>query len=993
MELNFLSEASARELSKLTHVDPELIDYAVSLALDGVPSDWLQLRSCGGTDANFFPVRGESAKEAKRICEGCPVRCACLASALRHNEQFGIWGGTSEKQRRGIRRVLVREGLIGAIGEARHLVWAEPGADVEPRVVETRATAPKLQPRAHQLAAVAALFREVRHGGTAQVQMATATGKTLVGSLLAEKLEARSTVVITPTLQLISQTAAMWQANYQRNARYLAVCSDVGEMDIASTTSSQELAAAWESAHDVGEDLVVFATYQSSAVLVESGVEFDLAIGDEAHHLAGGVDKAFAAVLRGEVKARRRVYMTATPKTRSRSYNDGEVVGMDDAAFGRRVYELGLDRAIREGLIADYRIIVASVDVATFEAVSRDLDTRVDAHLLAGAIAVVRAAERYGVRSLISYHSRIERASEFAALVGKVAEILPTDQRPAGPGFAAWLDGGTSVRIRDRLLARLEDPVGWGVVSNAKALGEGIDLPNLDAVAIVDPKTSEVEVTQAIGRALRRSGDGSKTGLVILPVLLRDGRDADDPLASIDERSLEIVSGALRALRAHDVRLAVDLDDARLAAGRRSGDPAYSALAHRFASQLLMHHRIDLDLPGGALGTLAGALAFNLVRETTAEWDENFGHLLRWLDDHHRFPFQSETITVCGVELKLGQWLSGQRSVNARGLVPTERCTRLEALPNWTWEPRKDGFERNFAALQSFVELTGKVTPGQRTFHDGVSVGQFVNTMRLAYKERAPSMTAERVARLESLPGWTWNARGDMWWRSFDVLSRYVGAYGHAAPKGFELFEGVQIGKWVQKQRVAIGGSGDRKIQPEQVTLLRDLPGWRDAPLEESWEENYARVVAYGNENGRIPRQDYKTADGSRLGGWCAKQRQFQRQLTPERQRRLEALPGWFWTQRLTSPLHPALVPAEPRWGNEAPFEVHFRELVRFVAVHGHATPRAGDMVGVTDLGRWVIRQRGKISSGHLPPDQARRLEALPGWSGGRPYRRAERVA
>jgi superfamily II DNA or RNA helicase len=983
-ELNVLTAAAARELSALADCQPEDIDYTVSLALDGLPSDWRQLGACRDSAAEFFPERGASAREAKVVCAECPVRSACLASALRHNEKFGVWAGTSERQRRQIRRVLTREGLLGAIGEARHLVWVEPGADVPPRVVETRAAAPKLQARAHQLAAVAALCREVHGGGVAQVQMATGTGKTLVGSLLAERLGSRTTIVLVPTLQLISQTAAMWRANYPRPARYLAVCSDAGEMDIVATTSARDVSAAWHAAQLAAEDLVVFATYHSAAVVVESGIEFELAIADEAHHLAGDVDKPFAAILRGEVKARRRVYMTATPKTRSRTSKDGEVVGMDDDAFGRRVYELGLDRAIREGLIADYRIVVASVDVATFNDVRDQLDTRVDAHLLAGAIAVVRALERYGARSLISYHSRIERASEFATLVGKVAELLPSDQRPAGPGFAAWLDGGTSVRIRDRLLARLDDPVGWGVVSNAKALGEGVDLPNLDAVAIVDPKTSEVEVTQAIGRALRRSADGTKTGLVILPVLMRGEGEEDDPLASIDGRSLEIVSGALRALRAHDVRLATKLDEARREMGERTGDPAYEALGRRVAGQLLLHHRIDLDLPGGALGNLANALAFNLVRETTAEWEENFGRLLHWLRGHDRFPFQSETVSSAGGQMKLGQWLSGQRSMYARGLVPMDRCTRLEALEGWTWEPRKDNFDRNVAALRAFIELTGNVHPGQRTVHDEMPIGTFVNTMRTAYKDGAPSMTPERIARLESLPGWLWNARDNMWWVSFALLRRYVAEHGHAAPKGDEIFEDVRIGQWVMKQRQALAGKDSRRITPEQTTLLRSLTGWRDAVIEECWEENFARAQAYCRDRGRIPAQGYVAPDGTKIGAWCAKQRQFQRKLTPERIARLESLPGWFWTERLSKPVHPALEASEGRRADEAAFDVHFRELERFIAVHGHCEPRSGDLVGSTDVGRWVVRQRNKASNGELTAERRHRLESLPGWTGPR---------
>jgi superfamily II DNA or RNA helicase len=917
------------------------------------------------------------------------VRSSCLADALISHEAFGVWAGTSERQRRKVRSILTKEGLLGAIGESRHLVWLEPGADREPRTAAHGASSEPLRPRKHQLDAVKAIVKEICDGGTAQVQMAMATGKTLLGPMLATELEATTTLILVPSLQLITQTAAIWQANYARPARYLAVCSDAGEMDIASTTSPNEVADEAHAAGELGEDFVVFATYHSSSVLAESGVEFALAIADEAHHLAGDVNKAFASILRGEIKAERRVYMTATPKITKRASSDGEVVGMDDSAFGKRVYKLSIDRAIAKGLIADYRIVVASVDVATFETVSRQLDTRVDPHLLAGAIAVVRGLEQYGAKSLISYHTRIERASEFSVLVGKVAELLPSGQRPAGSGFSAWLDGATSVRIRDRLLARLGDPVGWGVVSNAKALGEGVDLPNLDAIAIVDPKTSEVEVTQAIGRALRRPCGVEKTGLVIHPILLRGDPTDDDPLASVDGRSLEIVAGALRALRAHDERLAEALDQARQEAGRHASDPAYAALARRFASRLLLHHRIEFNLPGGALGELAGALAFNLVRETTSDWEERLGLLRAWLDENDRYPYQSDAITTSSGEIEIGTWVNSQRMLYRRGLVAKERCARLETLPNWSWEPRKETWERNFVALKKYVDRTGIVTPKATLVEDGVRVGQLVNTLRLAYKEHAPSMTPSRIAQMESLPGWTWNAREDMWWDAFEILKRYVASHGHAAPKGAEMFEGAPVGQWVQRQRQAIFGKDHRKIKPDQAELIRALPGWRDAVLEETWEENYALIAAYCVEHGRIPRQGYVSDTGVQLGAWCLKQRQFQRKIADDKTTRLESLPGWFWSERLSAPIHPDLIASEEPRDGEPVFDLHFRELERYIAVHGSATTRPGDMVGATDIGRWVVRQRHKIANGELSVERVGRLTVMPGWIGAQPVGRS----
>lgn len=68
-------------------------------------ADWMSQRSCGNVPAEwFFPTRGEDTTQAKAICAECSVRQECLDYAVRNGEKFGIWGGTSERERRNIRR-------------------------------------------------------------------------------------------------------------------------------------------------------------------------------------------------------------------------------------------------------------------------------------------------------------------------------------------------------------------------------------------------------------------------------------------------------------------------------------------------------------------------------------------------------------------------------------------------------------------------------------------------------------------------------------------------------------------------------------------------------------------------------------------------------------------------------------------------------------------------------------------------------------------------
>jgi len=69
------------------------------------PPEWQEQALCAQTDPEaFFPEKGGSTREAKRICTGCDVRTECLEYALAHDERFGIWGGLSERERRRLKR-------------------------------------------------------------------------------------------------------------------------------------------------------------------------------------------------------------------------------------------------------------------------------------------------------------------------------------------------------------------------------------------------------------------------------------------------------------------------------------------------------------------------------------------------------------------------------------------------------------------------------------------------------------------------------------------------------------------------------------------------------------------------------------------------------------------------------------------------------------------------------------------------------------------------
>ena len=1007
----------------------------------------------------------------RQRCLGCVVQADCLASALVHGDHDGMWGGTTPADRRRLRKALRATGVLGLRGEARHLVWDEAaagidddlldaGAIVEPlagasRATDTPAAPPHpstgrpLTPWPHQRDAIDAVVTALGDGGSAQITMATATGKTLVALWAAAELGGHRVLVLLPSLSLVDQTARVWAAHWPRPATLLAVCTQGAVRDVATTTDPADVLAAFTlagptatpvvsrprrsgatktstrpgaatqlvvtasdsvalvgtaglprrrvgveepAAGPAGRDLLCFATYLSAAsVLTDPALtaagEWDIAVADEAHHLAGATDKAFAAIVRGEIPAARRLYQTATPRTNVRSRGGIEVTSMDDPVFGPRVYKLGLSDAIARGLVADYRVVVASVDGDVFNRVAAALGPEVDPHLLAGAIAVVRTMSRQQLRSCLSFHSRVERASSFAVLTGRVAELLDVDERPEGQGFAAWVDGTTPAPMRARLLERLASPNGWGVLANARCVGEGVDVPTLDAVAIVDPKNSEVDVAQAVGRALRLPGGVAKTGVVILPVLIHGEVDPSDPLAGVDQHSLNVVIGALTALRSQDAQMASRFDVVRHDIGRLTVNPTFAARSRRRAAAALLACRIDLDLPGGATGALAEHMALSLVRESTQDWAYRLGQLTAWADATGTAAIPQLTVVWDGLgavssgapgehpaldnaaagepvrgtpgTYGLGAWASTQRQLHAKNLLADDRVAALEVLPGWTWTPRADGWWAIHASLVAWAGREGSASPPQGTVVDGHRLGQFVNTCRLAYK--AGSLPAEKADALVAIPKWSWDARADTWEEHFAQLSKFVAIHGHASPSRGTVIDGFDISRWVIKQRA----KQRQGTQPgDRLSKLTGLPGWVVNDLDAAWEVGYAHLVEWMASHATTPFQTDCTEDRYRLGSWVAKQRARRTSMDPARARRLEQVPRWDWDPRTTT----------NAWGTG------LAALTSWVAEHGttclpHKTPHAG-----IDLGSWVYTQRTLYSKQQLSAERIADLEAVPEW-------------
>ncbi len=275
-----------------------------------------------------------------------------------------------------------------------------------------------------------------------------------------------------------------------------------------------------------------------------------------------------------------------------------------------------------------------------------------------------------------------------------------------------------------------------GMLSNARCLGEGVDVPTLDGIAFIDPKQSQVDIVQAVGRAMRKS-HGKTLATIVIPVFV-DG-DADGE-AALDESAYQEIASVLRALRDHDAVLADELDAVRRDLGARP------------TSRVKFPSKVVLDLPLRLETAFSAAIEARLIRLTTASWDESFGQLTTYVQAEGDARVPKAYRTADGA--RLGTWVHTQR--RNKDSLSAARRERLEALDGWVWSLWDAAWEEAFGQLTTYVqaERHARVPAAYRTA-DGAQLGSWVQTQR----STKDSLSAARRERLEALDGWVWDPR------------------------------------------------------------------------------------------------------------------------------------------------------------------------------------------------------------------------------------------
>ncbi|MFD9193623.1 Helicase associated domain protein [Streptomyces phaeochromogenes] len=755
---------------------------------------------------------------------------------------------------------------------------------------------------ADQQQALRKILKHLNRPGTRGLYVsATGTGKTLVASRAAHQL-ARRLLFVVPTLDLAAQTALALRRDGHREPLVIVSSMDAAAHDalsaasIASVTDYRLLAsllAAVGTGRDALPGLTVVCTYdsldkiESTQHTLYQVPPFDLAVMDEAHRIAGRTDKKWAAVHdTTRIRADRRLYMTATPRifaapdlaesanlSRPRSRlataaegSDVRSNSMDNpAVYGKKIFEYPLAQAIEDGRAADYRIIVPTLT-------DDDLRTRLNVpapgtsayqqpttdealRTTALHLAVLKTMATHQQRRVLVYFNLVEDAKRFARELPHTLRRL----RAQAPGLSPDISPEVFFVHGDMPSAQRADTFAQfaasscAILTNAKVIAEGVDIPSVDAIVFADPTRSVIRCVQALGRALRLSVSGKVASLVI-PVYIPPGTDPTDILGT----AYEPVWAISTALASHDHRILERLPDK----------------ANRLPKEIsgLIQHRwhFDFTVHPEHIARALDLTSFN-PHDTTVSRSRRAGLAAAqaYHETHSHLDVPVDYTDAYGYAL--GTFITTMRDARTASRLDTDWIAELDAL-DMIWDKYDAAWRAQLAAATDHHRTHGHLAAPATT-----PTGAWLAEQRaLASRNELDPARATTLAALD--PDWHLPHGAD-WHRKYHLLRTHLAAGNDPAALNRSATLGpVKIGSWLQRQLTHWNALTER-----QQGLLTDIgitpqthPMTAARRTRRTFAQNVQILELFVHREGRAPTaREEITVDGERvmIGPWLAKAR------------------------------------------------------------------------------------------------------------------------
>ena len=570
----------------------------------------------------------------------------------------------------------------------------------------------KYNPRSHQEIAIQSVINHFKSNDRGQLILPCGAGKTLTSLWIKERMNANHTLVLVPSLALLKQIKNDWAHQKSMTYRYICVCS---ERDIDSDNYDTSVSYIYELGGTVttdsmllqkfmssNENSVVYCTYQSSEVVKTTLTQiphfsFDLAICDEAHRTAGGSKSTAFGIIHDNkfIPCKKRLYMTATPRVLSTQLKNllGESSAIYDMSnpniFGNEAYRMSFGEAIDKGILVDYKILgigVTDEEIKNYIE-NREITETHTAEEIAQNYALDLVMKKYGASHALTFHSRVKGANEFS----KRHSTFFKDT------FSKAVDGKQSTTHRKRVLNEFKNHK-TAVISNARCLTEGVDVPTIDLIYFCDPKSSKIDIVQASGRALRKDPSGKKElGFIVVPLFHHIDEDIQEVLAKkpIYKYLIQIV----RSLCDQDERLETEITNISSGLGKRNSSRLEISNLSQNTTEIINLEGLEEDLKNALFDEI-----IEKAKSPELRWKENYAKLKDYYKEHGNCNIPARYKK----DKSLGTWVVSQRVRYKNDQLSNYKIKLLEEL-DFEWQAQINAIDEFIKNLAEFRKKHGHI--------------------------------------------------------------------------------------------------------------------------------------------------------------------------------------------------------------------------------------------------------------------------------------------
>ena len=775
-----------------------------------------------------------------------------------------------------------------------------------------------------------------------------------------------------PSLALLRQFKTEWAEQRSENYIYINICS---EKDIDKNREDSAVTHTYEISGEVTtstqrvkefllsfyENKIIFCTYQSIEVIQNAltllpNFSFDLIICDEAHRTSGGAKKNTFAIVHDQdkIRANKRLYMTATPRVVSAQLKaklGDEYALLCDMSnpeiYGEEAFRMSFGEAIVEKILVDYKIIgigVTEKQVKHFIDQRRYVTENYDLKDIANNYALNLVMDKYAAHHAITFHSKVQYAKDFSIRHNNYFGELV---------YSNHVSGKDKTSKRSDVLRKFKNH-SKGVVSNARCLTEGVDVPIIDLIYFCDPKNSKIDIVQASGRALRKDRHGKKPiGYIVVPIFHYIEDDIEKEIEN--KPDFKNLIQVVRSLCDQDERLQAEIDEIAFSKGERISRRLEINYNDAEIDKIITFEGLEKEVKR--------YLFDQIIEKTKDSWNVMYANLIEF-----KKLYNTTSVTKKHTDFKnLNWWVQSQRDAYfEKRLSPVhfEKLTEIEF--EWKGEQRRDITDKfeiwmeSYRKLENYFSHNGNVDIPARYEKDN-SLATWLVSQRSKYDN--DKLSEKQIELLEKV-NINWDPK-NTYPQFIEALTKYKRLFNHTrVPQGDNNYHKLAVkcskvrvikrdGKEIKNGDLVAQQKG--RLTKWVINELNNLDfEWNISGAE--WDLGYEQLKKYFIENGT---SNVKTSDNASLINWVYNQRKYKSDLSLDQIEKLNQLDFDFTLK-----------------DNESTFTSRVFQLENYYKKHNNFFISGSDLENKS-LKNWIQKLRTKYSKGKLNQFKIEKLNKI----------------